>query len=124
QEDARADRNDARDLDQVEARISRRAGRFSADDDLAETGAEPAAGHRRRRFSAWRAPRLALREWLDPAFPPPAIRRRDRFPAAISANGCRGRARPGRGAGHRMGGPPRMPTGYSAIATRPWRASS
>src|SRR5881392_2570248 len=66
---------------------------------------EPAAGHRRRRLSARRAPRLALWQWLDPAFPPSAIRRRDRFPAAISANGGRGRARPGRGAGHRMGGP-------------------
>ena len=40
QENARADRGHAHDLDRKQARVSRRDRRFPADDDLAETGAE------------------------------------------------------------------------------------
>jgi hypothetical protein len=58
QADARAHRGDEGDLDRGEAGISWRVREFSADDDLAQAGAEAiSADHRRRRISAWRAPR-------------------------------------------------------------------
>src|SRR5207249_11993211 len=44
-----------------------------------------------------------FRSRLDPAFAPAAIRGRDRFPAAVPADGGRGRSRPGPSAGHGMG---------------------
>src|SRR5436190_8432606 len=91
QEDARADRGDARDLDQIEARISRRDGRLSADDDLAEAGAEPAAGYRRRRLSACRTPRGALRQRLGPDRRTRAVWRHRRLPAEVQGDAERGR---------------------------------
>ena len=93
-----------RDLDRDQARVSRRDRRFRADDDLAEAGAEAApAGHRRRHVPARGAARAALRQRLDPASAPAAIRGRHRLPAAVPRNGGRNRPRPRRGAGHGVG---------------------
>src|SRR5947207_4582524 len=91
QEDARADRGDARDLDQDEAGVPRRNGRLSADDDLAQTGAEPAARYRRRRLSACRTPRGALRQWLGPDRRARAVWRHRRLPAEVQGDAERGR---------------------------------
>ena len=55
---------------QAKAGIPRRVRRFRPDDGVAEAGAEAAsAGHRRRRFSLWRAPGDPLRRRLDAATP-------------------------------------------------------
>ena len=78
---------------------------FPPMDDLAQAGPETApAGDHRRHVPACSPPGVALWRRLDPAFPPAAIRRRYRFPAAFPADGGRGRARPGKRADHRVGG--------------------
>jgi alkanesulfonate monooxygenase SsuD/methylene tetrahydromethanopterin reductase-like flavin-dependent oxidoreductase (luciferase family) len=71
------------DLDQGEDRIPRRAGRFSADDDLAQTSPEAApADH------CWR--RLPLRR---PTSLERRVRRSGGISPAVSADGARSRAR-------------------------------
>jgi probable F420-dependent oxidoreductase len=50
------------------------------------------------------AGRDPLRQWLDPAFAPSAIRGRDRLPAAIPGDDQGSRPRLRRGAGHGLGG--------------------
>jgi alkanesulfonate monooxygenase SsuD/methylene tetrahydromethanopterin reductase-like flavin-dependent oxidoreductase (luciferase family) len=62
QADARADRGDEGDLDQVQGLLSRRHGQFSRDAGLAQTDAEALpADPGRRRLSAGRAPSDPLR---------------------------------------------------------------
>ncbi len=92
QKDARADRGDEGDLDQVEGGVPRRHRQFHGDDDLAQASAEAApAGHPRRRLSVGGAPRDPLRRRLVPER---QQRQPARIPAALPADGRGGRARP------------------------------
>ena len=87
---ARADRGDEGDLDQVQARVSRRDGQLRPDDDLAQAGAEAApADPGRRRLPLRRAPRHPLRRRLDAAPRAAALPQRARLPARVPQDGGR-----------------------------------
>ena len=89
---ARADRGDEGDLDQVQARVSRRDGQLRSDDDLAQAGAEAApADPGRRRLPLRRAPRHPLRRRLDAASRAAAVSQRARLPARVPQDGGRRR---------------------------------
>ena len=94
---ARAHRGDEGDLDQIEGRVSWRAGQLPRDDGLAEAGAEAApADHRRRRLSAGGAACRALWRRLDSAGRPTGPgRRRVRVRAEVPRDAEGGRARRG-----------------------------
>src|SRR6185312_15686407 len=100
QADARTGRGDARNLDQVEARIPRRYRRLPADDDLAKTQAEPAPDHRRRRFPACGAAGGALRQRLDSDRRARDLRQFRRLLPRIQKDAGRGRPQPHRRADH------------------------